>query len=419
MIEQVHWFARTPAAAAVPLQGDTTADVVVIGGGMAGLSAVEWVVERGGMDVVLLEGRRCGTGATGRSSGFITPDAELQVVDLVRRFGEDTAKQLWLTVRQTCEGMRQNVAHFAADCDFVSADCLYVGAGRGARTIREEHAAREGLGLDSTLYDGPALDAVLARGSGYAAGVRYGGTFGIDGHAYAAALKASLVARGARIHEDSAVVALEPGRARTAAGSVRARHVVVCLDRFAAALGVARDTWHAQTFLVVSDPLPAAVQTALFPAGPMMAWDTDLIYQYFRLTGDGRLLVGGGSLRETYANEHHGDRTPRRLVRFIRRRFPILETVAFRAYWPGLIGVTRDLLAHAGTDGKGRALGLCAAGLPWSVLAGQAAARAALGVPEPLDPHFAPTRRLPLGRAGAWLPRAMAAAVSHLVVKQG
>ena len=82
----------------------------------------------------------------------------------------------------------------------------------------------------------------------------------------------------------------------------------------------------------------------------MLAWDTDLIYQYFRLTGEGRLLIGGGTLRETYARARPDSRTPRRLARFVRKTFPALADVRFESYWPGLIGVTRDLLPLAGAN---------------------------------------------------------------------
>lgn len=97
MIERVHWHARTtkspPEQPPIVLEGRIEADVVVVGGGMAGLAAAEWLRDQAGKEVVLLESTFCGGGATGRSSGFITPDSELQVTDLVRRFGPGEARR--------------------------------------------------------------------------------------------------------------------------------------------------------------------------------------------------------------------------------------------------------------------------------------------------------------------------------------
>jgi gamma-glutamylputrescine oxidase len=424
MHEQVLWLAGGETPRLPALRGQVRAGVAVVGGGMAGLAAAQWLRERAGCDVVLLEAGSCGGGATGRSSGFITPDSELQVADLVRRFGAREGRTLWLAARGACDHIRDNVRRFDITCDLVEADCLYLGAGRmGQHTVRVEHGTRQGLDLDSRIYEGEALATVLGTRR-YRAGVRYGGTFAIDAHAYAQGLKRALVAAGVRVFEDSPVVSLGGPRVETAHGSVLADRVIVCLDRFAPELGVARDTWHAQTFLIASAPLDAATQRSLFPDGPLLAWDTDLIYQYFRLTGDGRLLVGGGRLRETYAREHHDSDTPRRLQRWARRTFPALRDLQFECYWPGLIGVTRDLLPLAGPTRLADATGspeaqqaVCAAGLPWSVLAGQAAARSAVAAPEPMDRHLRPERHFHLQAMGRRLPPPLTFPLSHLIYK--
>jgi gamma-glutamylputrescine oxidase len=419
MVEQVHWYARTPKQPPIPLVGRIEADVVVVGGGMAGLAAAEWLRDHEGREVVLLESSFCGGGATGRSSGFITPDSELQVTDLVRRFGAGQARRLWMAAHEACEHIRGNVERHGMACDLVQADCLYLGAGRrGFDAVRQEHATRERLGFDTRLYSKDALRAVLGSDR-YAGGVRYGRTFAIDPHAYARGMRAALVGRGVRIFEDTPAVTLARGRVDTPRGSVSAPHVVVCLDRFAPELGVARDTWHAQTFLIISEPLDRGLRESLFPDGPVLAWDTDLIYQYFRLTGDGRLLVGGGNLRETYASARHDSRTPKRLEQFIRKTFPALAPVRFESHWPGLIGVTRDLLPLAGSNPQlpDQLQAVCAAGLPWSVLAGQAAARAITGASTDLDAHFSPARHFELAGLASILPVSLSFALSHLYNK--
>jgi gamma-glutamylputrescine oxidase len=416
MVERVHWYARTPRTPPQKLEGRIEADVVVVGGGMAGLAAAEWLRNHSAREVVLLESSFCGGGATGRSSGFITPDSELQVSDLVRRFGVDQARRLWMAAHDACEHIRANVQRHRINCDLVEADCLYLAAGRrGWAAVRKEHAAREGLGFDSRLYSKDTLRAVLGSGR-YAGGVRYGRTFAIDPHAYARGMRDALLAQGVRIFEQTPAVLLDRGRVDTPRGSVSAPHVMLCLDRFAPELGVACDTWHAQTFLIMSEPLDRALRESLFPDGPMLAWDTDLIYQYFRLTGDGRLLVGGGTLRETYARVRNDSRTPKRLERFVRKTFPALAEVHFESTWPGLIGVTRDLLPLAGSSPQlpDQVQAVCAAGLPWSVLAGQAAAREIMGEPTDLDGHFSPARHFELAGLASILPMPLSFALSHL-----
>ena len=54
------------------LEGEVEADVCVIGGGMAGLATALGLAERGTTDVVVLEGRQVGFGASGRNGGFVS-----------------------------------------------------------------------------------------------------------------------------------------------------------------------------------------------------------------------------------------------------------------------------------------------------------------------------------------------------------
>ena len=59
-----------PVAACAPLEGDVTADVVVLGGGYTGMWAAWHLLERGAR-VVLLESGVCGEGPSGRNGGFV------------------------------------------------------------------------------------------------------------------------------------------------------------------------------------------------------------------------------------------------------------------------------------------------------------------------------------------------------------
>lgn len=409
---RVYWFERTAATPTAPARGVLKADAVVVGGGIAGLTAARHLLDAG-RDVVLLEAGLCGAGATGRSSGLVTPDSELELAELERRFGAGDAAALWREARGACDAIRQMAREAGADCDLVEADSLYVASSeRGAKEVRAQHEALARLGFESRFYDREALRAVFD--GGYFAGVRTAGSFGMDGFAWAQAVKNHLVARGARVFENSRVVALGEREARTDAAVVRAPVVLVCLDRYASDLRVeSRDVYHAQASIVLTEPLAPEVRRRVFPEGPMLVWDTDLVYNYFRPTGDGRLLAGGGLLRETYARHENPD-TPAfaRLEGHARWRFPALRGARVTHTWQGMIGMTRDVLPIAGRSRHepSHCYALCAAGLPWSVLAARSAAAQAMGRATPVDRFFTPERHFTpfdalqplLGKAATW-----------------
>src|SRR6188508_2251136 len=91
--DAVFWFDRKQRPLAA-LKGSIHADVVVVGAGMMGLMCARTLRARG-QRVCLVEAEFCGAGASGRSSGLVTPDSELELHDLARQFGSEDAPRLW------------------------------------------------------------------------------------------------------------------------------------------------------------------------------------------------------------------------------------------------------------------------------------------------------------------------------------
>lgn len=403
-----------------PLGGDETADTVVVGGGIAGLLCAERL-RRGGRRVIVLERQRCGAGASGRSSGFLTPDSELELADLVRDRGDECARTLWEFAVSGVRAIEQTVQHYGIDCELARLDSvLLANSVRGLRKVGDEHAARRKLGYDSRLFESGDVKSVI--GSAWSRGaVRYGGTFGINPYAFCRGLAGALREQSVRIHERTPVHDVLAGEVRAGAFRVKADHIVVCTDRSLPELRLAEeDIYRAQTFLAITPPLPDGTMRRLFPEGPVMVWDTDLIYQYFRPTAGGRLLMGASSAAQTYSRGRQ--RTPAAILRKMRaylgRHFPWL-TVEFECTWPGLIGVTRDFVPLAATDPSRPGVHFIggAAGLPWAAALGRLTADRILGRPQAAEQFFRRSNSAIFRCAARGLGKPAAFALSHAAVK--
>jgi gamma-glutamylputrescine oxidase len=356
-------------------------DVLVVGGGAAGL-AVAARLAGTGKKVVLLEGNICGGSSTGKSAGFLTPDSELELSQLVRRFGKQGARDLWDVPVRGIERMLELIKKGGFECDLQKQDSLFLGKGQaGIKAVREENSSRRTLGYQSQVYMEDELRSVIGSRE-YTAAVRYRDTYGVDGLRHAQGVKGMLIDEGVDVYESSRAVAFSDHTVKTHMGSVTADQIVFCADKLGPELSpYSWNVYHEQTFLSITEPLSPREQDTLFPAEPFQCWDSDLVYSYYRLTGTKRLLLGGGSLLTTYArNDSTTSGVIDHVISGFKTMYPRLSSLRFIQYWMGRIDMTRDLLPTVLKEEKApwvhRVLGCV--GLPWATFCGDFVARKVL-----------------------------------------
>lgn len=417
--DQVFWYLNRGAVA--PLAQDLHVDVAIIGGGMAGLSAAQ-AFNKKGKKVAVFEQYYCGSGATGKSSGFITPNAELSLTDFSERYSIDAAHKIWQFITSGVDDIRANIKQHNFVCDYTEQNSLVVANSKSDfKTLVEEHKNLEKCGYTTKLYTQETVRRHLNT-QRYYGGVEYEDTFGINAYLYCQELKKYLQSVGILIYEETPVAAVHDHTLRTLHATVTADYIIVCADRFTPDLGfLEQEVYHAQTFLLVSQQLTDEQIRTIFPAQHLMVWDTDLIYSYFRLTGDKRLLVGGGSLLTTYASKpvHEYARITKKLINYIKTTFPTLD-LQFEQHWPGLIGLSKDIGPLAGRD-KNNPHIYCiaaAAGLPIAAALGRYSADHLLDGRTDLDTYFSPYRSFPIsGLAQSILGNKISFALSNLIKK--
>src|ERR1041385_8119152 len=148
--------------------------------------------------------------------------------------------------------------------------------------------AREMLGYPQTFYNANELKEVIGSPQ-YSGGVLYPDTYGINALQYAQGMKQVLLDNGIEIYESTEAVKINDHYVETPLGSVTADEIIFCIDKPTASLThFADNIFHAQTFLSISEPISEKTIAEIFPFGRFLCWDTDLVYNYYRLTGDNR-----------------------------------------------------------------------------------------------------------------------------------
>jgi gamma-glutamylputrescine oxidase len=394
MILQNWWYTTllgTNQPMQPPLAEDIKTNIVVVGAGMAGLSAAYRLMGKG-YKVVLIERNICGGSSTGKSAGFLTPDSELELSQLIRRFGLSGGRDLWEVATMGVNLITSNVQKYGISCDLIKQDSLFLANNAdGFKDAQAESEARQKLGYPQTLYSAEEVTKVIGTDR-YVGGIRYPGTFGIDALRYSQGLKKVLLENGVQIYEATEAHTISDHRVHTHLGSITADHIIFCADKLKTSLTpYSRNTFHAQTFLSISEPLIDQHIVRLFPSGPVQCWDSDLVYTYYRLTGDGRLLVGGGSPMTTFTRHYvNSPRVISRVIRKFKNNFPFLNDLEFIQYWPGQIDCTRDLIPTILKDEKASWIHwvLGCVGLPWAAFCGDFTARKVLDETNPEEEKY-------------------------------
>jgi gamma-glutamylputrescine oxidase len=367
-----------------PLSKSLKCDVLIVGGGVSGISAAAEFVKQG-KSVALIERNIVGGGSAGRSAGFLTPDSELELHQLVRRYGPKAAREIWDAPLRGIERLVNGIKKFDIQCGLVEQDSLFLGLGKsGKEAVKSELECRESLGFtDQQTYDEQSLKSIIGS-EGYSAGIRYGGTYGINPLLCLQGFKDMLIDHGMQVFESTELERIEDHTAYTRGGSITADHIIVAVDKMSPSISpLADEIFHAQTFMSVSAPLTDKEVSQLFPEGKQMqCWDSKLVYSYWRLTGDNRMLLGGGTPLHTFLKDAWNNPGPiKRVIKDFKNHFPFLRDLPFIQFWPGLIDTTRDLLPIIVKPPTAPHLQfiLGVVGLPWASFAGSFAAQNILG----------------------------------------
>ena len=374
-----------------PLQGRQRADVLVVGGGFAGLTAALELAERG-RRVCLLEADRLCAAASGRNGGqAIVGYASGQGV-LEQQLGLAQARQMWDWSLQAIDLLDERIARHAIDCDRVHGYLYVADTPRKARQLQTDmalQAERYGLPCSwaqgdevSRFIDSPRyLAAAHEQRSGHLHPLKYG--LGLA----RAARQAGVV-----LHEHSPVRRLQQGPGAVVAftdqGQVEAEVAVVAGNCTLAEHGpgvvpqVQSRIMPVGTYMVATPPLDPALCRRLIPSGAAVC-DNNFVLDYFRFSADHRLLFGG---RVSYTT-----RTPSRLAERMQQRigqvFPALARSPVDHVWGGFVDISMNRAPDFGRVGQRvyYLQGFSGHGVALTALAGRVVAEAVAGQTGRLD----------------------------------
>ncbi|MGN1001404.1 MAG: FAD-dependent oxidoreductase [Oscillospiraceae bacterium] len=362
------WKKETSLPRFEPLRGGIKTDVLIIGGGMAGLLCAHFLKEAG-VDYALVEAETICSGVTGSTTAKITSQHGLIYADLLRRFGEEKARLYYEVNQAAIEKYRRLCADM--DGGFEEKDA-YVYSLDGEEKLHRELEALERIGAEASFAETLRLPFPTAGA------VRFPHQAQFHPLRFAAA-----IAEGLTIYEHSPVRELAPGTASTDGGRIRAENILVCthfpfLNR------------HGFYYLKMyqNRSYAAAFTGAPDPGG--MYLDESGKGLSFRSFGD-KLILGGGAHRTGKPTGGWSS-----IEDFVRRNYPDAREVC---RWAAQDCMSLDGVPYIGpysasTRGLYVATGFNKWGMTGSMVAAQLLTDLVLGRENPYAELFSPSRTI-------------------------
>jgi glycine/D-amino acid oxidase-like deaminating enzyme len=361
-------------------------DVAIVGAGISGAFMAHELSRD--HSVAVLDRRPPLTGSTVASTALLQWEIDLPLTALAKKVGLAKAKRAYLRSRSAVDDLKRIVAEERIVCGLKDKATLYLaGDAYGHRALEAEAAARAAIGLESE-YVGPA--ALRDRfGIERTGAIVSQGSAGADPARLAAGLLRRAQASGAKVYSPVEVMeaASDPDGVTllTDAGhAVRAKSVVFCCG-YEFPRGVPTPGAKViSTWALASKPrqrCPAWLRETL-------VWEASDPYLYFRMGGDGRLIVGG---EDEADRDAHADpaKLKRKCETIVKKLHALLPGVEFEVdySWAGAFGESATgLLSIAPVPAMDHAwavMGFGGNGITYSVIASRVVSTALRGGADP------------------------------------
>lgn len=379
------------------LRGEHERDVVIVGGGLTG-AATAYACAMAGLSVMVLAADRIGSGSSGRSAGLLLPEPGPAFRDLVQAHGLRVARTIFETWRRASLDAAALLRRLRIQCGLEPLDSVTIT--REEKPLRREFDARTAAGLEARW-----LSAKQARPSlqlDAAAAIRLADAFALDPYRACLGLSVAARKRGVKFFERTRVRTIAFGRKGvelTAEGAVvRAQTAIVTTGSATAEFKpLRRHFTRRESYLVVTEPVPAATRRQMLPHGLTLR-DTLVPRHRVRWTPDHRLLVAGADQDETPAHTRPGVLVQRtgQLMYELLTMYPAISGLRPEFGWELSYGETADGVMYVGPHRNYPhhlfALGGASDSVTGAFLAARILARAAAGTPAKGDEVFGWTR---------------------------
>lgn len=334
------------------LANDISTDILIIGGGIAGLTTA-YCLSKSGKKVILLEDGYLGSGETGRTTAQITYALDDRYYDLEKFFGKEKAKLAAQSHKQAIDWIRGVVAIEGIDCNFKLVDgYLFTDPTDKEENLDKEFEATQKAGLPvEMIAQIPGLPTAEKQRA-----IRFPDQGQFHILKYLKGLADTIITMGGEIYTNTHADSIDKTGAKANGFIIKANHVVVATNTpVNDMVTMHTKQWPYRTYVIA-----AKIPKGILPYA--MWWDTGnqdskwvaKPYHYVRLEPLDEsfdLLISGGEDHKTgQADQEHLTEEQRyeKLISWTKQHFPYFSDITYK--WSGQVMEPVDSLAFIGKN---------------------------------------------------------------------
>ncbi|MTK64400.1 MAG: FAD-binding oxidoreductase [Methanobacterium sp.] len=333
-----YWLKTCPETNFQPLKPGLKVDTVIIGGGIAGITAATLLKDMG-YDVAVLEADRIVKEVTVGTTAKISVAPNMIYHDLIEKFGKNVALKIAKANKNALKQIEELVSTKNIDCEFHKTPLyIYTESSAGMKKIEEEYIAAKDLGFDVELNDHNPLPFKTM------CSLKYTNQAQFHPRKYLLALAMEIDGNGSHVFEKTHAITVHDGDVKevvTDKGSIMASNVVIATHT------PFYDPDHLKDHLNQGRSYVMGLYTKKeFPDGMFVEFNPVHTYRTTP-TSEGQLVIVAGEHSEMYVENSHIYYD--RLETYARNHLDV-ESVKYR--WSSHDSVTDDGLPMIGMTSK-------------------------------------------------------------------
>jgi glycine/D-amino acid oxidase-like deaminating enzyme/nitrite reductase/ring-hydroxylating ferredoxin subunit len=395
------WIDDTQIQKFPKLQRNISADVLVVGAGVTGITAA-YLLKKAGSTVALIDRERVASIDTGHTTAHLTYVTDVQLQELAHNFGEDHAQAAWDAGADAIDEIERIVKEEKNDCEFTRVPayvhvCVNGSSKKEALLLKKEADLATKLGFDAAYLSSAPYFNLPA--------VRFANQAKFHPRKYLRSLVARIPGSGSHVFEKSAASEIDAKNRR-----VKVNRNWISFDRVVMATNnplvglasiVGATLLQTKLSLYTSYALGARVAPGSIPEA--LFWDTREPYDYLRIDrhGDFDYLIYGGEDHKTGQKKA----TTKAYARLLARLQKIIPKANIDHRWSGQVICTPDGLPYIGENAERQfiATGYCGNGITFGTVAAMMARDWIAGRKNPWTDLFAVDRKKIKGAAWNYL----------------